>query len=340
MSQACVMGPTMKTIGVDAKDVLISSRENKFRRWGGRVGGRIVPNEAAGRIKATGVIEINHEPRFNLPRDCSVFTIGSCFARNIEKKLSASGIDVPTTRFALPKGVYSKVDSDGLANSVLNKFTIHSISNELDRVLEGRKIENRGFIEETDGLWRDPQATHSTPMSWEDVNRLRDAIEATTISIRTADATFITLGLTESWLDTKTGVYLNGSLPARDMRRHPNRFRFVNPSYAELRLEMHRIIETIKRYGKPDAKIIVTVSPVPLDKTFSGQDVIVANSYSKSVLRAVAEDVRFLDGVDYFPSYEMAMFSPRDSTWQDDQRHVSQAAIEAITGRFVALYIK
>ena len=51
-------------------------------------------------------------------------------------------------------------------------------------------------------------------------------------------------------------------------------------------------------------KIVLTVYPVPFSDTFSGQDVIVANTYSKSVLRCVAQDLTELyDHVDYFPSY-------------------------------------
>ncbi len=40
------------------------------------------------------------EPRFYLNSGAAIFTIGSCFARNIEEKLT--GFDLPTTRFAVP----------------------------------------------------------------------------------------------------------------------------------------------------------------------------------------------------------------------------------------------
>jgi hypothetical protein len=47
-----------------------------------------------------------------------------------------------------------------------------------------------------------------------------------------------------------------------------------------------------------------TVSPVPLYLTFSGEDIIVANTYSKSVLRAACDAVEnSREHVDYFPSY-------------------------------------
>ncbi len=38
-----------------------------------------------------------------------------------------------------------------------------------------------------------------------------------------------------------------------------------------------------------DYRLILTISPVPLSATFTPSDVAVANSYSKSVLRAAVE---------------------------------------------------
>lgn len=321
---------------MDAKRAMAEGRDNQFRRWGGKKR-KTWPNEAASRIRAEGAIEIGHRPRFGIAGGCSVFTIGSCFARNIEAKLEARGFDVPATRFSPPPGV--REGKRGPPNAVLNKFTVHSIGNELDRVLEGVVPKNRGFIADEDGLWFDPQASYAGALDWQTANRLRDAIEATSATVKDADVVFLTLGLTESWLDTETGVYLNGDLPRRQMLLHPGRFRYVNFGYAELVVELRRIIGMIRKHGKPDVKIIVTVSPVPLGVTFSGRDIIVANNYSKSVLLAVAQDVLAMDGVDYYPSYEMVMFSPRSFAWAADYRHPSVAVVEAVTDRFIDLYV-
>ena len=40
-------------------------------------------------------------PRFTFEDGCRIFTIGSCFARNIEQHLT--GYDLPTLRFSAPK---------------------------------------------------------------------------------------------------------------------------------------------------------------------------------------------------------------------------------------------
>jgi hypothetical protein len=324
---------------VAAETAMARARANQYRRWGGRLD-KVWANEAAARLKTSSPIEIGHTPRFKLPRQGSVFTIGSCFARNIEQKLADEGIDVPSLRFQSLPGIYKNKDMVGPPNSVLNKFTVHSISNEFARVLEGAAPPNRGFIPEGDDLWFDPQATHSGPMEWDRVNAMRDAIEATTATVRQVDAVFITLGLTESWLDTQTGVYFNGDLPHRLMVRHPGRFQYVNPGFDELLTEGRRVVEMIQAHGKPDVKIVMTVSPVPLATTFSDQDIIVANNYSKSVLRVVAQTLRSMQGVDYFPSYEMVVFSARETAWAFDQRHVEPALVDSVTSRFIELYLE
>jgi hypothetical protein len=57
------------------------------------------------------------------------------------------------------------------------------------------------------------------------------------------------------------------------------------------------------------------------------------------MLRVCAQEVadRF-DFVDYFPSYEIVMNSPRDKTWLEDQMHVSEEAVEFVTNSFIGCY--
>jgi hypothetical protein len=66
---------------------------------------------------------------------------------------------------------------------------------------------------------------------------------------------------------------------------------------------------------------------------------MVANSYSKAVLRVAAEQAAAeFDFVDYFPSYESITLSERDHAWTEDNVHVTQRAVETNVGRMVAAY--
>jgi hypothetical protein len=77
----------------------------------------------------------------------------------------------------------------------------------------------------------------------------------------------------------------------------------------------------------------------PLGATATQEDVIVVNTYSKAVLRAAIAEFVGADDVDYFPSYEMVMFSPRHLAWQYDERHATDAMIGYVTQVFIDRYL-
>ena len=86
--------------------------------------------------------------------------------------------------------------------------------------------------------------------------------------------------------------------------------------------------------------MLLTVSPVPLRSTLRDMDVLVANSYSKSVQRAAVE--RFCletDNVDYFPSYEFVNLSePSASFTARDYRHVTNEMVSIIMQHALSEY--
>jgi hypothetical protein len=122
---------------------------------------------------------------------------------------------------------------------------------------------------------------------------------------------------------------------------YPNRYNLHVLGYEENMKNMNEIYEILQKYGHPNLHIIVTVSPVPLLATFTDRDVVVANTFSKSVLRVVAEEwAAGKANVNYFPSYEMVMNSQREVTWADDLRHVQGEVVQSIMGLLKKSYIK
>jgi hypothetical protein len=71
--------------------------------------------------------------------------------------------------------------------------------------------------------------------------------------------------------------------------------------------------------------------------------VISANTYSKSVLRVVAETIcsRF-DWVDYFPAYESVMHHPHEMAWDEGGQgvHVLDPIVALNVGRMVQTYVE
>jgi hypothetical protein len=87
--------------------------------------------------------------------------------------------------------------------------------------------------------------------------------------------------------------------------------------------------------------VIVTVSPVPLMNTFSTMDIVVANTWAKSLLRAVAQEwAAAHSNVDYFPSYEIMQNSDRFAVWEHDLRHVKGVGVQHIMKLFLRNYIE
>jgi|SRR5665213_1678564 len=97
----------------------------------------------------------------------------------------------------------------------------------------------------------------------------------------------------------------------------PSRHEFHNYRYGEIRDGLEETIELIRSVN-PAIRFVLTVSPVPLIATASGQHVLVATVQSKSTLRAVAGDLAAdRSEIDYFPSYEIVSSFPFRGT-----RHV------------------
>ncbi|MCP2669678.1 GSCFA domain-containing protein [Maricaulaceae bacterium EIL42A08] len=81
---------------------------------------------------------------------------------------------------------------------------------------------------------------------------------------------------------------------------------FVNFSFGRT-LENLKAMLALLRENNPKLKVILTVSPVPLVATaVTNAHALVPNTYTKSVLRAVAGEVAGqYSSVDYSPSYEL-----------------------------------
>ena len=108
----------------------------------------------------------------------------------------------------------------------------------------------------------------------------------------------ITLGYTESWYSTEHDIYVNRA-PVGDLRlrRRASGFQFQNLSGAQVVATLEAILAEIFSRCGADTKVIMTVSPVPIGRSFSPHDVIVANDYSKATLLSAAVEILPLDGI-------------------------------------------
>lgn len=146
----------------------------------------------------------------------------------------------------------------------------------------------------------------------------------------------LTLGLAEIWRDTVTGEAMWGTTLQKDYEagRHVFGVTSVEDNYRNLQ----SIVRMVKEH-RPGAKIIFTLSPVPLLATFRKVSCVTANEVSKSILR-VAVDMLMRDehpDVFYFPGYEMVRVLSKDP-YHPDGRHVAPRFVGPLVNSFLDIY--
>lgn len=297
--------------------------------------------DAANRLMAEGAIEIFHKPKFELGRSPKFFCIGSCFAREIESALVLNNLSVLSTQIEperwgllpedFPNHNYPPV-------GILTKFNTFSMLDDLQRVLKNAYRDMSDFVE-LDGAFWDASLHNMPPSSLDKALAVRAMVDAVNDGARSSEVFIITLGLTEMWWDMQRNRALNDAPRDPRLMGEMRRFKFVNAGFDEVKRNIQQIVDLLFKIS-PTCKIILSVSPVPLHRTFSDKDIIVANCYSKSTLRAAAQEISDSnDNIDYFPSYEIVMSSPRDVAWENDQRHVRRGLVRKITDSFIAGYV-
>lgn len=267
-------------------------------------------------------------PSFTLKPAEKIFTIGSCFARNIERELARDHV-IPTTDIKFPKEEWPHDAGNGL----LNEYNAGTIVQRITHALEGRAFGELGIAETAGGVV-DLLLPSNTAVSLERLQERRDEIDAVYSHLKSSDMVIITLGLVEAWRDRASGLFLNRMPPISALRG--DKFELIIMDVDDAYPMLERAVSAMVDHGI--SKILVTVSPVPLQATFSGIDCFSANSFSKAVLRVCATRLaqRFAQ-VDYFPSFEIVTYGGA-SVMHDDNVHVLPGFIREVTGHMVRVY--
>jgi hypothetical protein len=178
-------------------------------------------------------------------------------------------------------------------------------------------------------------------VGFEETLERRSLMQTVTKRIRNCRAVIVTLGLAEVWRDVKADVFVNRTPIPSLFKTEPDRYEFRLSSFAENLTNLETIHTLLSQYAHPDVHIIVTVSPVPLMNTFSTMDIVVANTWAKSLLRAVAQEWAMAHpNIDYFPSYEIVQNSDRAAVWETDLRHVTGPSVQHIMQLFLRKYME
>jgi tetratricopeptide (TPR) repeat protein len=311
------------------RDVVLDPKRNRYSAW------------KKARDRMIGEVWPELIPTFHIHPGARVFTIGSCFARNIEEHLKRLGFRVPMLDFSVPREEWP-----ARQNGILNKYTPAAIFQEIDWAknifLKDGKIsesDSAAFLYEcSDGLCIDTNLGRFVPVTRERFFQRRTEVYNIFKEAFSADYIVMTLGLIEAWFDLEKKVYIQEAPVGKDFQRNNNRFGFQILTYEQCREFIQNTVDTIRGINK-EAKFLITTSPVPLSRTFADQDVIVANTYSKSLLRTVAGDIATSNKhVDYFPSYESVVLTKSWDVWAPDLIHVADAFVGKVIARLTDTY--
>src|SRR6478672_5832928 len=325
-----------------AAEALQNSIRNTARTWYKE---KLGPKDEAGKYAFQRLRETwfspQVDPKFKLRREDKFYAIGSCFARGLENSLAGRNIVVESAAPEFARLQPANKEGSGLGFT--NKYNTYSILNELCWALDpDAEFPRASIVQLTNTTWYDP---HTNPtlnfVSLEETLERRALLQAVTKRIKECRAVILTLGLAEVWRDVQADVFVNCTPIPSLFKKYPGRYQFHLTSFAQNLANLEAIYALLGSYGHPDFHIVVTVSPVPLMNTFSTMDIVVANTWAKSLLRAVAHEFAAAHGnVDYFPSYEIVHNSDRREMWEDDLRHVQGAGVQHIMDVFLRNYIE
>ena len=293
--------------------------------------------------------EMGVSPKFKISRHEPVFAMGSCFAREVEDALLALGFDVPTHCDALfehPLLSSGKALSPGARpRSYLNRYNSMSMLDEFRHLLGLAPDIEQGLL----SYAIDPRSSADLhySQSLPQVNAAQTLERRALVrahlgpELRRSRVFVLTLGLGECWYDGQAKRYLNNTPGPRVQAAFGEQLSVHQTRFVQHLTALQQLHAVLGQAFGADFKVVVTVSPVPLERTFLPQDVIVSNTYAKSMLRAVAQEfAASFENVDYFPSYELVSYAQPKTAWAWDHRHVTPGLVAHVMSLFQRHYVE
>ncbi|MFG1395242.1 GSCFA domain-containing protein [Xanthobacter agilis] len=251
-----------------------------------------------------------YTPKFPINSTARIATAGSCFAQNvrahlIEHKLQFLDVELPPP--FLPEDRIKSYGYGLFSARFGNIYTTEQLHQLALRAF-GEFETNEPFWERG-GRYFDPLRSTIEPTGFVSIDESQSArsshLHRVCRLFDQADILIFTLGLTETWLSRSDGTVFPLCPGVSSGEFDEAKYMFKNSSVADVVCGFERFRLLVKKRN-PGLRFVLTVSPVALEATASQDNVIVATTLSKSVLRSAAGQLHAAyDDVDYFPSYEI-----------------------------------
>lgn len=288
------------------------------------------PDNALWKRSVQGLAATEIDPfapvRYTLSKEMRVASGGSCFARHIAANLRRHGFNYfctePGAEYSANFGnIYTTLQLLQLFQRAYGEFTPADVAwHRGDRLVD--PLRPRVFA---DGFASEAELRAENERHLAAVRRLFEELEVFVF----------TLGLTEGFCSTVDGTAFP-ACPGKDFGEFDaTKYEFRNLTVAENVRYLEEFLDGLRRVN-PSARVLLTVSPVPLVATMEDRSVIQSTVYSKSVLRVAADEIRRrFDTVEYFWSYEIITSTfNTDRYFEPDRRSVNEAGVAHVMRSF------
>lgn len=285
-------------------------------------------------------------PPFLIDPDDKVATAGSCFAQHIGRHLGECGCTYLVTEKAHP--ILGPAAARRLGYGVYsarygNIYTARQLRQTFERAFQRFTPHDRVWAGHHGGFI-DPFRPSIEPEGFGSERELAMDRERHLAAVRTAfetlDVFVFTLGLTEAWMSRRDGAVYPISPGVVGGRYSAREHVFVNFGVEEVVADMEVFLSALRGVNRR-ARVVLTVSPVPLAATAEPAHVLVATTYSKSVLRVACETLRKRHAnVAYFPSYEIVASGFAGAYFEADRRTVSAQGVAHVMRVFARSLVR
>jgi hypothetical protein len=285
-----------------------------------------------------------YRPKFEITKDMPIFTAGSCFAQHVGRTLAQSGYNVIDTEPLPPIVPADLAHRHGYRLYSARFGNIYTVRQLLQLLQEAfGNFSPADPVWERDGAYYDAMRPGLTPGGLASPELVNDArnfhLRAVQEAVAQTSMVVFTFGLTETWAHGPSGTIYPTAPGTIAGQIDPSVHRFVNFRAAEIKKDF-LIVRKIFQAANPDIKFLLTVSPVPLTATASGDHVLPATVYSKSVLRTVAGELaEDHHDIDYFPSYEIVSSHPSGGRmFEANMRSVRPKGVRKVMKAFLSAH--
>jgi GSCFA family protein len=306
-----------------------------------------LPDESFWRLGVAAVEPEDIDPIIDVPFVITptdrVATAGSCFAQHLSRAIAKRGFNYFVAE-TTPGSVGAVDENYGVFSARYgNVYTAVQMCQLFERAY-GLFAPRDDVWPTSEGRFVDPFRPRIQAGGFASIDHMQADRDVHFASCRQmfeeCDVFVFTLGLTECWRADADGAVVPLTPGVVGEPSAESAYSFCNLSMAETSAALLAFIDGLRTVN-PRVRIVLTVSPVALVATYERRHVLVANGYSKAVLRVVADEVsRAREAVSYFPSFDLLQSPATAGRFlAPDRRQVSDTAVERVMEVFARHYL-